>query len=225
MPEAPTRCLPFVDDLSALLDDELEAGREAELRAHVESCPHCSRVMHELCNVDLALASLAAPAVDSALRGRLAARLAREDAPRATPRPARPAPARRPRRGRVLGLAGALAAAAAVVLVLLLGLPRDVSQPAPPIAQAPAPPADPGAPPPEPTQTAREPAPAPFPVPEEAEPPEARLAARSLAPALEGVADEDVALLLELDEVEDLDLIANLDLLEALVDLAPPGGA
>lgn len=117
MPEVPEACLAIEEELSALLDEDLEPGREAELRAHLDDCDRCTRRLEELCNVDLALASLPVSAVPDDLAQRLAARLDRERAPAAGGRTAPP-----PRR-RLVGLA--LAAAAAVALAIWVSLPDD----------------------------------------------------------------------------------------------------
>jgi anti-sigma factor RsiW len=234
MPEIPTRCLAFDSDLSALIDRELDAQREAEVRAHADACERCTQRLEEFCNVDLVLAGLSAPPVADDLEARFRARLAE-----AGPAPARRehgAPPRSRRRGMALGIAGGIAVAAAVTLALLLGLPRDVSEPGAPIAREDAP----VTPEPEPTLVAELPEvapvvvaetraaePAPVAVVEEPMPQPAVIEA-AVAPqlvALDELPDEDVALLLDLDVVADLDLMENLDLLEALVDLGLADGA
>ena len=45
-------CLSFGEDLSALLDAELEAGREAELRAHLATCDTCRAHLASLASVN-----------------------------------------------------------------------------------------------------------------------------------------------------------------------------
>ncbi|MDJ0852970.1 MAG: zf-HC2 domain-containing protein, partial [Myxococcota bacterium] len=76
MNDVPASCLPFDEDLSALVDDELGAEREAEVREHLAGCPRCAQRLEALCDVDLTLASLPAPEVSGDLRARLAARIA-----------------------------------------------------------------------------------------------------------------------------------------------------
>ena len=242
MPETPIDCLAYADDLSALIDRELDAVRETEVRAHADACEHCAQRLQELCNVDRVLAGLPTPVVADDLQTRFQARLAAAG-PAATPsRSSRSAPPRRRRRGAALGIAGGLAVAAAVMLALLFGLPRDVSEPGVPIARedAAAPAEQRDVPEPEPRVIADVPEPAaavvaetppaesapvvaaeqPLPEPAVIEPaPAAQLG------ALDALPDEDVALLLELDAVADLDLMDNLDLLEALVDLGVADGA
>lgn len=54
----PVGCEAWVEDLSALIDGELSAEREAEVRAHVDSCESCRARVGALCQVGLALAEL-----------------------------------------------------------------------------------------------------------------------------------------------------------------------
>ncbi len=211
-------CADMRDDLSALLDGELSPERAAELRSHLEDCPDCRAQLARLQDVDARLAASARGiAVPSDLRARLAARIAGEAAAAESAAPRRGPAGRVPRLARRgVGLAAAAAAAAGLALVLA----RPGSEIAPP-------------PPPEPALAEREPAPP---------APEAALAGRTPAPpapepaptpaaaepALAGAdlagSDEDLALLLELETVEDLDVIANLDLLEQLVELGEGTG-
>lgn len=218
MPEIPIDCLAFAEDLSALIDEELDAAREGEVRAHVEICEACAQRLQDLCNADLALADLASPALSGDLQARFHARLAGQSGDVPVARGPLRTPPRVRRRGLALGIAGGLAAAAAVALALLLGVPRDAGEPGVPIAREGAPePIDPL----DPRQAAEETivqasqasAPAP------SEEPSTQLA------ALDALPPEDAALLLDLDAVEDLDLIANLDLLEAMLDLGLTDGA
>jgi len=216
MPDILETCAPFEADLSALVDGELDPGREAEVREHLGACAACSERLGALCDVDLALASIAVPPVPAGLRARLADRIARDaatpdgrDAPR--PEPVRPRAPRRPR-SRLWrpALATALAAAAALALYLArAGLDsfRPLKEPAPepPVAVS-VPDRAPGG-----VEVAEA-----TPVrPPEAARPEVAPAADPLASASE----EDLAVILELDTVEDLDLIANLDFLERWVAL------
>lgn len=202
--ELPEGCLGFDEDLSALIDEELSPRREAEVRAHLDACARCGARLQELCNVDLALAELAAPVVAPELARGLAERIAAEPAS-AAPGRARSAPPRPARRWLGRRAVARIAAAAGVVLALWLALRSgEVSEP-PPLARAPVPEA---APAPE----------APAPAPEQP----GTLLAQEPAPAETGLPDlpeEDLEMLLVLDEVEDLDVIANLELLETLTDL------
>ena len=260
MPEIPVDCLPFDEDLSALIDSELDEGREAEVRAHVETCSHCAGRLEALGSVDRALADIPVSEVPADLSRRLAARLATTGAPVVQRRRRAPPPARRWQRA-----AGALAAAAVVAVAVFLGLPGEPPQRSPRLALEPelaeprlalepelAEPrlalepelAEP--------QLALEPElaePQLAAVPELAEPrlalepelaePRVELAAVDPVPKrrdeagferLPALADrdvDDVALLLavaELAESDDRGLVANLELLEMLVDLGPPEG-
>lgn len=214
MSEIPADCLPFDADLCALIDAELDAEREAEVRAHVEGCPRCALRLAALGNVDLALADVPAPEVPADLSRRLAAQLASEAPPAPIAlRRARTVPPRAERRGLGLRVAGALAAAAAVGLAVFLGLPGEEPEVGP--------------------QLAREPVPAipeSLPVPVAVDPVSERIAELmpEPPPALADEDLEDVALMLalaELAEPDDVGLVANLELLELLVDLGPPEGA
>jgi hypothetical protein len=225
----PAACMAYDEDLSALLDGELPAGREAELRAHLDVCARCAKRLEELCSVDLALASLPAPAPAGDLHARLAARIAAGTAGEARPRDEALRPPRRARgappapRRRALALGLAAAAAAALLLAVwgalrgggevAPGAPLAHSRPQPPTPLAPTP-----APEPEPL-VAREQAAPPAP----AEP--ALAVAEAGLPELADLAESDVAMLVELETVEDLDVIANLDLLERFLALEERGGA
>lgn len=207
MSEIPADCLPFDADLSALMDAELDAGREAEVRAHVAGCPRCERRLAALGDVDRALADVPAPEVSADLSRRLAARLRGEMPPAPIARRrAGTAPPRVERRGLGLRVAGALAAAAAVGLAVLLGLPGE----------------EPGRRP----QLASEPGPALVAV----EPVSDRIdeGMPEPPPAFADEELEDLALVLALEnlvEPDDIGLVANLELVELLVDLGPPEGA
>jgi len=226
-------CLGFDEDLSALLDGELAAARRDELEAHVAGCARCEARLAVLRGVDRALAALPARAIPADLEARLAARLASDAAvspmdagaagrASAAPRaPASPsAHARAPARVRRLAPWLALPAAAAAALALYLavrppvgapggaGEPRVVARaPAAPPA-APAPPLSPPAAPP------ATPAPAAEPAVQVAE----RVAPAAAEPDLEALDDEDLGVALELETIEDLPVIANLDLLERMLE-------
>ncbi len=68
-------CRSYDADYSALLDGELTPEREAELRAHVDSCARCQARLEALRRVDVDLSALPAPPVASDLRARLQARI------------------------------------------------------------------------------------------------------------------------------------------------------
>src|SRR5262245_1172030 len=57
-------CPKFEADLSALIDNELPAARQAEVLAHVEQCPQCEARMAELRRQATGIAAL--PAVSPA---------------------------------------------------------------------------------------------------------------------------------------------------------------
>jgi len=119
MSEIAERCAPFEVDLSALLDDQLDAPRAGEVLAHAESCRDCARRLAALRAVDGELRGLAAAPVDpiriEALRSALASRL-REDASGIVRAPvARRAP---PHRRRWLAPVALAATAAALLLVM-----------------------------------------------------------------------------------------------------------
>ena len=202
-------CGSYDADYSALLDGELTPEREAELRAHVDSCARCQARLEALRRVDANLTALLAPPVADDLRARLQARIDVER-PTSASLPGRIAP-RRPRRW--LGtpaISAAVAAAAAIALYLALspgeGSLASGAAPEPPIARAPTSVPEQIAPPQERLEIAETPPPATIP--------------GELLPAiadLDAEPVEDVAVALELDFMQDLDVIANLELLEALV--------
>lgn len=200
MPEFPAACRGFDDDLSALLDEELAPGREAEVRAHLEACAGCRSRFERLCQVDLALASLPVSEVPAGLADRLRARVAEE---RHAPPRGRPVVRWAPRSRRRWRAAPWIGAALGAALVLYLSLPRGTGEVPAPAESAPA--------------VARTPAP----TPEQVETPAPAPAPGALAGAeIEALPEEeldDLAVALELETVEDLDVIANLDLLEAVL--------
>jgi anti-sigma factor RsiW len=229
--ERPEACIPFEEDLSALIDEELSPARDAEVRAHLDACDRCALRLQELCNVDLELAGMAPPTASAELARGLEARIAndaQQPAPEA-PSPREPGslgttPSRARRRW--LGSASlarvALAAGLALAAWLLLR-GDDGGVPEPPEARIAR--VSPEAP------VAPESVPAPDAPREERiaalpEPPatDTRPRASTSGAALSEVPVEDLAMLLELQEVEDLDLIANLELLETLVELERDSG-
>jgi anti-sigma factor RsiW len=111
MSEVPARCAAFEEDLSALLDGQLDAQRAHEVRAHVASCADCTRRADTLRGVDVALRSIAATPVSAAQRARMRP-------VRAPERPVQRAPLRRRRWIAPAALVATAAAAAAVVLVM-----------------------------------------------------------------------------------------------------------
>ncbi len=202
-------CLSYGEDLSALLDGELDSAREAELRAHLVACEPCRTHFASLAGVNDGLRALAGRPVPANLEARLFARIATERRTGAAS-----LTRRRSLRGRRLGATFAVAAlAAAAAVALYLGVVRNPApdEPGPAIAQQPAPPL------PEPAPVA----------PRVQEPAASQLAESAPAPqdemdtepVLEAASDEDLAVATELetlDELDDLDVIANLELLERL---------
>jgi anti-sigma factor RsiW len=223
-------CLGFDEDLSALQDGELAAARRAEVEAHVAGCARCEARLVVLRGVDRALAALPARGIPADLEARLAARLARaapidaaaagraSAAPRAPA--ARPAHARAPLRARRLAPWLALPAAAAAALALYLavrppaGAPGGAGEPSV-VAQAPAaPPAAPAAP----LSPSAAPPAAPATPAEPAAQVAERVAPAPTEPDLDALDDEELGVALELETIEDLPVIANLDLLERLLE-------
>ncbi len=236
MVEIPATCLAYDEDLSGLIDGELGEEREAEVRAHLDGCAHCRERLEALRGVDTALRSVAAPAVPSDLRARLAQRLSsrgpafarlRSAAHAASPRLRRAKSI--PRRPRWLAAGVGLAAAAALALYLAVGSvegPRpgavrrpetlasrgaagSVPLPAPPLEVAETPPPVPAE---EPSVSAAESfAPAAAESVAIAETP----AAEETPPFdLDAISDEELAVVVDLDTYEDLDVIVNLEILE-----------
>ena len=215
MVEIARGCQVFEEDLSAWIDGELAAPRRAAVEAHLASCRACTARVEALRAVDRALLALPEPALGAGLGERLAQRLAAE---RSSPGPVRLA-ARRPDRRRFApALALPVAAAAALALFFLLRPAGPPAGPAEsvPVAQAPELPAAV----PAPIASAAPEAP---PLKRPPQPPEAEpQLAQRLAPApslgeLEALDPEELAVALELDTIEDLPVIANLEVLERLL--------
>ena len=196
-----TGCLEFEADLSALLDGELSPERAALVRAHTGSCERCRAQLAQLARLDALLVGVPAPAVPASLRPRLEARLAVANESGPCARASAPRPPRRAWRGRAAGAAAALAAGVTFYLAVAS------REPAPQQGE------------PSPVQIARplgEPSPA---VPQLARRPEPAQPEPAAAPLdLESVPDEDLDLALELDTVEDFEVIANLELLELMLE-------
>ncbi len=115
MSNLPESCVPFDEDLSALLDGELAPEREAAVRAHLHGCTGCRDRLEALCSVDLALAGTALPDVPDGLRERIEQRIDDGlDGEREAPQ----RPPRRRRTGPAVGSAFALAASLAVYIAV-----------------------------------------------------------------------------------------------------------
>lgn len=235
MESVPETCLPYDEDLSALLDGELPAERAASLRAHSATCPRCAAELETLRRANERLrAALRAPVPEEDVRiarveTRLRARLAQE-AP-VGGRQAREREARAPRRRRtrwIVSVGLGLAAAAALGLGLLFQARTPVQpEPAalPPVAERPAPPPPQETPPPatqSPQAVAELPVVKPAPArPRAPAPPAPEPTARPLPSAppevdLASADEEDIELATRLDMLEDFEVIQKLDLLERL---------
>jgi hypothetical protein len=224
-------CRAFEEDLSALLDGELEPAREAEVRAHTAGCARCAERLARLARVDEALRSLPDTETPSDLAERLRVRLdeerrrssaSAEDRGRSLPRgrssdegrrrslDARQAPPSHrppPRRRRWIPLAAtALAAAAALALYLVFGRPRPAGE-EPTLAER--------------ERTAPEPEIAGREVP--TQPLSEELVSGPELGAIRAASDEELALALDLDTLADLDVIERLDVLEQLAALDGAG--
>ena len=233
VPDFPRACTTYEEHLSALIDGELTGELGQAVRSHVDTCPHCSAHCDALRRVDGLLVEAPAPAVPADLRQRLAARIEADRAapelpPYARRRPATPAPRRPTARApsqlrRYAQPAAVFAAAAAAALVLFWTVrsgepPRPDAPVAPPIAHTAPEPARPTTPEPMPAPT---PAPTPArPVPRE----ETLVAETPPEVDLEAIDEEELALALEMEMLEDLEVIANLDLLTRLVELEEEAG-
>jgi len=156
-----------MDDLSAWIDGELDARREAEIRAHLAGCAGCAATLDALRGVDLALAGVGASQVPDDLLDRTLRRVEGEAG--ASMKERRSISAR--------WLRPALALAASLALYLAV-TGNDA--------------------PPELADGAGAPAP---------------------GTALDEISEDELAVLLELDTIEDYDVIANLEVLEHLVAL------
>ena len=212
-------CLGFDAELSALIDGELGAESLARVEAHLAGCARCRERLDELRAVDLALAALPARVASTDLAARLARRIAVEPREQGVVAPrgaARRAPPRRARR-----IAAWLAVPAAA-LALYLALRPTPAPESPTLArepQAASAPSEPAAPAPS-APEARLAAAAPrapeaaLPAPEPAQP---APSAPSAADDLEALETEELAVVLDLETMQDLPVIANLDLLERLL--------
>ncbi len=229
-------------DLSALLDGELDDARAVELRAHASGCDRCGPRLAAFERVDSLLRATPLPEVPDRIAESLARRLAED----------RPAPvthldeARRRRWQRAPAIGVVFAAAAALALYLWSrpdpalvpagepeapiavepAPPAPTTEPSPPtsIAEAPTTEPEPAIPEPE-TAVAEVPAPDPTvaetPAPEPptsiAEAPAPVPPDPAPAPLEEEPPVDLVVALLGVEEEEDLDVIAHLEILERLL--------
>jgi len=193
MTERSHPCVGWDEDLSALIDGELEPARRAAVEAHAASCARCTAQLEALRAVDARLAGIPLPEVEGRLspprisgeppaaasvEGPSPVRSTRGEALR--PRTAPPRSERR-RAAWKTGAPVRIATAAGIVLALFWLLQ----------------PGRPNTPPP-----GGDPSPI-------AEAPE----------TLDAATDEELALAMDLETVEDFEVIANLELLERLVAL------
>jgi anti-sigma factor RsiW len=184
-------CPAFDEDLSAWIDGELAAPRRSAVGAHLASCSACTARVAELRAVDRALRSLPEPAVRAALRERLGESLSGAR-PSAAPAMRR-APARHrfaPARHRFAPGRRRFAPGRRPALLAL------------PVAAAAA--------------LALALLLRPAALPEDASLPPT-LADAPAAGELEALDPEVLAVVLELDTIEDLPVIANLEVLERLI--------
>ena len=122
------------EDLSALLDGELPAEREATLRARIEADPRLAARLSELAAVDDSLRTLPRREPSAGLGVATRERIAAESAGPGRPLSARGRAPLRPSGRRVWPVATVAAAAAAAVLLLVLVLGRggELAPPATP---------------------------------------------------------------------------------------------
>jgi hypothetical protein len=236
----PETCLPYDEDLSALLDGELPGERAAALRAHSATCPRCAAELEALRRANERLRSaLRAPVPEEDVRiarveARLRACLAQEAPVGGRPTQKREAQAPQRQRTRwIVSVGLGLAAAAALGLGLLFQARTPVHPPPaalPPVAEVPAPP--PPSPSPAPQETPApvthapqavaelpmvKPAPARPHAPAPPAPPEPRpLPSAPPEVDLASADEEDIELATRLDMLEDFEVIQKLDLLERL---------
>ncbi|MEE8508842.1 MAG: anti-sigma factor, partial [Myxococcota bacterium] len=234
MSESETACATVAEDLSALLDGELAEEREVAVRAHLESCPDCMGRVAALRRVDPALAAAPAPEVPADLRARVDARLSSEkrspresaavgrrkaDSAAGGRRQADSVAGRRRRARWFSHPAMGFAAAAALALYVGVRAVQPLDGPAGPIGVDESEPQIAGTLPESMTSSSQ---------------PEIR-ALDPLAPLpgstsgsewapvaevdLDDVSDEELAMALEFDTIEDLEVIANLDLLVRLLEV------
>ena len=196
MSEFEVTCATYAEDLSALLDGELAEPRKVEVLRHLESCSDCTGRVEALRRVDAALAAESAATVPANLRARLDARLSSERVG-STSAPVRSTSAGGRRTRWFAHPAIGVATAAAAALALYVGVAS--------------------------VQTASV-------GDDESELRIAGTAAESTTPEsqlaavdLDDLSEEDLAMALELDTIEDLEEIANLDLLVRLLEFEEAG--
>ncbi len=238
MSESETACATVAEDLSALLDGELAEEREVAVRAHLESCPDCMGRVAALRRVDPALAAAPAPEVPADLRARVDARLSSEkrspresaavgrrkaDSAAGGRRQADSAAGRRRRARWFTHPAMGFAAAAALALYVGVRAVQPAVGPVGPIAVDESAPQIAGTLPesmtssPQPETRALDPL----------APSSGSTSGSEWAPVaevdLDDVSDEELAMALEFDTIEDLEVIANLDFLVRLLEVEEAG--
>ena len=202
MSREPEDLLPFEEELSAYLDGELDAEREAQVRAELARRPALTARLAELREVDARLRALPAAAAPDDLRARLQERIDAQER-RASGWTAR-APTRRSRWLSAPRIAAAAVAAAAVALMILVGRPvsdrsteRVVAEPVPEV----------------PTRIVEQPVPE---VP-------TRVVAEAPPVDLSAANDEELEIAMDWEMLEDLEVIEELELLEEMVAQADRG--
>jgi hypothetical protein len=183
------------EELSALVDGELDPEREAQLRARAAREPELARRLESFQRLDAALRALPGSEVSDDLAARLRERIVSE--------PARVIPLRR----RLITW-GAPAAALAAGLLLVLVLSRG---PGPGEEEATSVP------------LVRVPVPSPVPAPESAGPePPSETTGPALDLEFAEVPEEELGVAVELDTLADFEVIEQLELLELLAALDDP---
>jgi len=212
--------VPFEDELSAYLDGELDAEREAGLRAALEHDPRLAARLEALRAVDAGLRALPARPVPGDLRARLQARIEASASGGVTRGRARGGAPLRRRGWRAAPAVAAAALAAAVALVMLVRRPLEELPPERVAREA-----APGVPGEGSPRSSREPTPgvpgepAPAPPVEIAGPrPEPGPDEIAVASDLAAASDEELEIAMDWRLVEeDLAMIEELELLEAML--------
>jgi negative regulator of sigma E activity len=233
MTEIPNDCVGYEEDLSALIDGELGAAREAEVRRHASRCARCSAQLDNLQRVGDALRAVPTPDLPWNLESRLRARIEEDRAERR--RVVLGVAPRAPRRiSPRLGIAAAVALAASLALLVVFGPRRSGDESTAPALRVarerpvPAPQSPRSVKPeiPEPPAEAKiaveEPAPARIPTSAPSAP---RRVAPPAASILASASDDELAVALDFETIDEFEIIDNLELLELLAVVDEPGAS
>jgi anti-sigma factor RsiW len=231
MTTIPDDCVGYEEDLSALIDGELGAAREAEVRRHASSCARCTAQLDGLQRIGDALRAVPIPDLPWNLESRLRARIEEDRAERrrvvlgvAPPAPRRISPR--------LGIAAAVALAASLALLLVFGPRRSGDESTAPDRRVarerpvPAPESPRSVKPeiPEPPAEAKiaveQPAPVRVPASAPIAPP-----AASTREILASASDDELAVALDFETIDEFEIIDNLELLELLAAVDEPGAS